>query len=283
MGVIYDGIVARFAEDTSRAFKMHEEPGTSQAYDSVSTYTLPATIEFYGIPFGLSPEDRARIEDGDMSEAVPVATVSGWLILCREMQCDDYEPLEVCDDADGDLEYTISALQEEDGPLNEDGGDTMQEVFFIHEVSMKVHDDDLEKRILEELPYLIKDFMHVAPDILAYYPPPMKAERESQEEAHRLALRATAINQVARRLGVLLVLDGKERKTDEKILTFTGDYHFTEDEVKMVLGRRYSGSAYSEERKNRAEWRLFEDLGFQEAGDSRLLYKSLGRERDKQG
>ena len=28
MGVIYDGIVARFAEDTSRAFKMHEEPGT---------------------------------------------------------------------------------------------------------------------------------------------------------------------------------------------------------------------------------------------------------------
>ena len=148
---------------------------------------------------------------------------------------------------------------------------------------MKVHDDDLEKRILEELPYLIKDFMHVAPDILAYYPPPMKAERESQEEAHRLALRAFAINQVARRLGVLLVLDGKERKTDEKILTFTGDYHFTEDEVKMVLGRRYSGSAYSEERKNRAEWRLFEDLGFQEAGDSRLLYKSLGRERDKQG
>lgn len=77
MGVIYDGIVARFAEDTSRAFKMHEEPGTSQAYDSVSTYTLPATIEFYGIPFG-----RAR-------RIAPASRMAICPKLCRWRPCPD--------------------------------------------------------------------------------------------------------------------------------------------------------------------------------------------------
>lgn len=43
----------------------------------------------------------------------------------------------------------------------------------------------------------------------------------------------------------------------------------------MVMGRRNSDSGYPENLKNRDEWDIFERAGFEEAGDSRLLYKLL--------
>ena len=62
---------------------------------------------------------------------------------------------------------------------------------------------------------------------------------------------------------------------DKKVVQITGDYHFSEDEIKMVMGRRNRGSGYPDNLKGRDEWDIFERAGFEEAGDSRLLYKLL--------
>ena len=136
MGIAYKEFVADFHDGRSRCFSPNEEPGTSYSYDYTQTYLLPAIIDFFGIPFGLSETDEDDIADGDYSKAVKVATVFGWMILCRDMIYNEYDPLEVCDDENGDLEYTISALQDEGGPLNDNSGDSTQNVFYIHEIDM---------------------------------------------------------------------------------------------------------------------------------------------------
>jgi len=42
--------------------------------------------------------------------------------------------------------------------------------------------------------------------------------------------------------------------------------------------RRHSGSSYPEEAKNKDEYAFFEANGFEEVGDSRLLYKCIWRD-----
>lgn len=274
--MVQHNIIADFRDSRHRSFSLDEKPGTSYSYDYTQTYLLPATIDFLGIPFGLSEKDEDDIAEGDYSKAVKVATVFGWMILCRDMIYNEYDPLEVCDDANGDLEYTISALQDEGGPLNDTSGDSTQNVFYIHEIAMDEPDSEIKQRIINELPYLIRDFLHVEPEILAYYPSRVESDWEPEDAERDFALRTYAMDLVARRIDENIGLDAFPA-SDEKVVPFTGDYHFSDDEIKMVMGRRHSGSGYPEELKNKEEWDLFTNVGFEEAGDSRLLYKVLWR------
>lgn len=273
MGTIYKGLVADFHDGGRRMFCLDEEPGSSYSYDNTQTYLLPASIGFFGIPLGLCETDEDRISEGDYSKATKVASVFGWMILCRDMIYNEYQPLEVCDDENGDLEYTISALQDVGGPLNDASGDSTQNVFYIHEIKMDEHNDEMEARIINELPYLLRDFLHVEPEILAYYPSPMESDWEPENAERDFTLRTYAMNQVARHLDAGGLNTNVADNHDKKVVQFTGDYHFSEDEIKMVMGRRNSGSGYPENLKNRDEWDIFERAGFEEAGDSRLLYK----------
>lgn len=205
-----------------------------------------------------------------MEKATKVASVFGWMILCRDIIYNEYQPLEICDDENGDLEYAISALQDVGGPLTDDSGDSTQNVFYIHEIEM-------EARIINELPYLLRNFLHVEPEIPAYYPSPMESDWEAENAERDFALRAYAMNQVARHLDAIGLNTNVADNHGKKVVQFTGDYHFSEDEIKMVMGRRNSGSGYPENLKNRDEWDLFERAGFEEADNSRLLYKLLWR------
>ena len=276
MKIAYKEFVADFHDGRRRTFEFNGKPGTSYSYDYTQTYLLPASIDFFGIPFGLCEVDEERTSEGDYSKATKAASVFGWLILCRDMIFNDYDPLEVCDDENADLEYTISALRDEGGPLNDDSGDYTQIVFYIHEIEMDEPDNDIKVRILNELPYLIRDFLHAEPEILAYYPSQMDSDWEPENADRDFALRTYAMNQVARHIDADFITDVPST-SDKKVVSFTGDYHFSDDEIKMVMGRRHSGSGYPEELKNKEEWDLFQKAGFEEAGDSRLLYKVLWR------
>jgi hypothetical protein len=116
----------------------------------------------------LSDNQLGNIDNGDYLNAVKIGKLFGCLVLCKQMIKEDNDPLEVCDDSDGDLEYTISALRDEGGPLNLEHGNPDQDVYYIHELQMEsgYEYDPLKSKILEELPGLILSFLHVAPDIL---------------------------------------------------------------------------------------------------------------------
>lgn len=59
------------------------------------------------------------------------------------------------------------------------------------------------------------------------------------------------------------------------MINFGDAYQFTEDELNMVMGRRHSESSYPEKAKDRKEYEFYEANGFEEIGDSRLLYKYI--------
>ena len=273
MGIIYKEFIARFRDDHTRTFCLNEEPGSSYSYNFVNTYLIPVSIEFFGIPFGLSDIDEDQLCKNDYSKTSKVASLFGWMILCCDMLYHDYDPLEVCDDENADLEYTISALQDEGRPLNDDSGNSMQNVFYIHEIEMVEHDDNIKKRIIDELPFLLRDFLHVEPGILAYCASPIESDWEPENAERSFELQKYAANQFARRFGY----DSDEQTTqsNKKVVPFLGNYQFSDDEIKMITGRRNSSSVYPEYLKKKDEWDLFESAGFEEAGNSRLLYKRL--------
>lgn len=246
-------------------------------YDCHDTCVVWNNIIFYGIPFDILDDNMGSIYEGDYKDAVKIGELFGCLILCRQIIDENEEPLIICDDIDGDLEYTISALSD-DGPLNPEQGDPYQDVYYIHELKMKEGYDEvpLKSRIINDLPQLILKFCHVLPDILAFYSSPLEYTRDPDKEARYKALQHIHSQKIS---SVFEEIIGEKQKgKEDNIVKFGDSYRFTEDEVNMVMGRRHSGSSYPEEAKNMDEYAFYEANGFEEAGDSRLLYKCVWRD-----
>jgi hypothetical protein len=242
-------------------------------YDCVDTCVIWDSIIFYGIPFDLSGEQINCIYEEDYSSATKIGEMLGCLILCKQILNEGDDPLDICDAVDGDLEYTISALSDKDGPLHIENGDSYQDVFYIHELNMEASYDDavLKSRIINELPRLILSLFHVAPDLLAYYPMPLEFTPDLDQKARYEALQNIAMQKMERAFDASN--KGLNRKEDGKILRFGDAYQFSADELNLVMRRRHSGSSYPEDAKNKKEYAFYTENGFEEVGDSRLLYK----------
>jgi hypothetical protein len=278
MGTIkkFESICADCTTQQNILFRMDSD--YEDNYDCVDTCIIWNTINFYGVPFNLSDDQLNDIYSGDYKNAVKIGEIFGCLILCKQMIKEGYDPLEVCDDSNGDLEYTISALSDEGEPLNEDDGDSEQDVYYIHEFKMVKEYDDapLKSRILEELPGLILSLLHDAPDILAFYPEPLEYEPDkSQEERHEV-LRNIAADKIDSAFGGMIG-EKKTGKDSENVVKFADAYQFSEDELNYIMGRRNPGSSYPEQAKDQKEFAFYEANGFEEIGNSRLLYKEVGR------
>ena len=272
----FQSICADYSYKNSLIFDLEDDYNVN--YDCVDTCLIWNHITFYGIPFGLSDDQMGRIYDGDYRDVVKIGKLHGCLILCKQMIEEGYDPLEVCDDSDGDLEYTISALSDEDGPLNMETGDLEQNVFYIHELQMELGYDDalLKGRVLDELPGLILSFLHIAPDILAFYPAPLEYTPDPAKEERYQILQSIAAQKIDSAIGPII----GEQPTEQpggNVLKFADAYRFSEDELKFVTRRRYSGSSYPDEAKDLKEYAFYQENGFKEAGNSRLLYKFAGR------
>lgn len=74
-----------------------------------------------------------------------------------------------------------------------------------------------------------------------------------------------------------LLKENIDLKNKLNLLNFGGSVEnimrLDEDELKLIMGRRHSGSSYPEEAKDCKEYAFYESNGFEEAGNSRLLYK----------
>lgn len=231
-------------------------------------------FKILGYPEELSDDERTAVYEGTSSRGVKIGSVFGCLVLCREILDQGEDPYRICDDVDADLEYMMSALVEDAGPMNPFKGDPYQDVFYIHTIEFETGYQNLrlKKRIVKEIPDILLSLENVRPTVLAYYPSPLEDQEEDEayQEKSRI-LSALACDKVEARIPHGLN-DASEEPDSKRVKRFGQYYRFTDDEVNIVLGRRNSYSYYEETRKNLPEFHFFESCGFQEIGDSRLLF-----------
>ena len=241
-------------------------------YDCHDTCIVWNKIEFFGVESNISEEKLDAIDSGNYTNATKVGTISGCLILCKQIIAEGKEPLEICDDIDEALEYTLSALTDDGEPLNLY---PEQNVYYMHEFNLEHDCNDLQLRtaILDNLPGVVLKLLHVAPDIIAFYPKPLECECDAGEEDRYQTLQSIAVQKMD-------AFCSNKEKNETNIIQFGELYQFSEDEMNMIMRRRYSGSSYPEEAKNMQEFDFYEMNGFQEAGNSRLLYKLISRDLD---
>lgn len=141
-------------------------------------YAVWCNITLYGVPEELSEEKENEIYNGNFEQAIHIGELIGCLILCKQMFEAGQDPYTVCDDISGELEFVMSALQEENGPLNDEIHDDYQDVFYIEELQLKskYKTQKLSVSILNSVPDMIFSLYHVYPNILCYYPRPLPYE-----------------------------------------------------------------------------------------------------------
>ena len=267
----FESISASCSFDNNYLFNLSNE---HSYYDCTDSCVIWNNITFYGIPFNLTDEQMDNIYDGDYHDAIKIGELFGCMILCKHILNEGYDPVEICDNVAGDLEYAMSALSDIEGPLNSDNGEPYQDVYYIHELNMLPSYDDklLKNKIIDELPKIIISLLHVSPEIIAYYPSPLEYERDPDELARKKALNlfaAQKIEAATKRMN----LNNDDISEDNKIINFGDRYPFSDDEINIIMGRRHSGSSYPEEVKDKSKFAFYEANGFIEAGDSRLLYR----------
>jgi hypothetical protein len=283
----FESLFVRYESSTKDQliFPGHE-PGD---YDSEDIYVEYVAFEIYGVPEDMDDADFEEAAAGSMQGLPHLAKISGAFIPCCQMLNDGEDPYTVCDDISGELEFIMSILTKEGGPLNDEEGDPFRDVFYIDEIEVEKafgkYDLTLMDRVLKELPYLIRRFLHQDPQIIAYYPAPTKKDWY-EEPQNRLAVSGLLMEKVAKKLGGILGDETENEDTSEtvssdgKITRFPGEYNFNEDDINYVLGRRRTDSAYPEELKDMRLYNLYEQNGFREIDGTRLLVLSLAEDMD---
>ena len=240
-------------------------------YDCHDTGVIWESLTFYGVPYNLSDEQLDEIGSGDYKSAVKLGSLFGCMILCKLILSQGEDPHMVCDDLDGDLEYVMSALQDTEQPLDID---PEQDVFYIHEFEMEegYNNMPLKARILDELPGLVLTFLHVLPDIVAFFPSPLEYEPDLEVEERKEAVLNIVSQKLNSHFEKIANPEAKNKENGE-LIQFGERYQLTEDEINIFMRRRFSESSYPECAKDKHEFDFYKANGFEEAGNSRLLYK----------
>lgn len=264
----FDDIIVQQDCSNRIHFSPSNEPRDNSNYDYTSTYLIPFYWTFWGVPYDADDIFCDALDNGNYNDCTKIGTLAGHLILCNQMIRAGYDPLTVCDDESADLEYVMSALTDEGGPLNEWTGEPSLDVLYIDELIIEepLRQQELGSRILQEVPFLCRELLHVLPDIISYYPAP--TQRGWRQESEReVALRSIAMDRVAK---ATLPDDVQHEGNISNV--FADRYRFSDDEIKMIMGRRHSGSSYPEALKNERLISFYQKNGLQELGDTRLLY-----------
>jgi len=270
----FDSLWVEFFGNNTHLISMD---GANDEYDCHDTCVIGNRMIFYGVPFDVFDDKMSSVYDGDYSNLIKIGEITGYLILCKQMLYEGENPWAICDDLNGDLEYTISALMDEGGPLSSEEGDPEQDIYYIHEfvIVPDYNDIKLKRKIINELPNLIFTFLHVNPELLAFYPAPLEYPPDENLEVRHRALDRIRSQKIETAFGSIINGDSK-KKSNDNVVKFGDAYQFTEDELNMVMGRRHSESSYPEDAKDRKEYEFYKAVGFEEVGDSRLLYKYIG-------
>ena len=229
--------------------------------ESMTAYTPYITIKLYGVP---DTWDDEKIEEAiDCEEtAIPLGSISGYLVLGQALCLIGADLLEYCDNADEELEYAASALMERNGPLNEDSN-----LFHITEFKVSEAVDAKEvRKLLSELPDIIFTHMHVMPNIISVSPAPLPHEKSKLEQVQE-GLATIAYHETAKRVDAQIFGDDYEAAPDEPQL------EISQEQLNIVMGRRNEGDSYPERYVDKDAWKPFLDAKFTEWRKTRVLYK----------
>lgn len=224
-------------------------------------------IHFYGVPNNISDADYENFCDGNYSKEIKLGKVFGCCILCSKILEAGFDPVDICDAAHADLEYTMSAMTEE-GPLKED---IFADVYYIHELNMESDFDNAQykQKVLELLPMAVLNLFCTYPDYLAFYPEPLPYAPDIAKQEQCQRLQQIAADKIDSTFGFATT------ESDNRVLKFSDAYQLDDNEIKMVMRRRVPGQSYPKEAKDKNEFSLYEGSGFQEVGETRLLCKRV--------
>lgn len=233
----FEYICAQRSHQANYMFSLDSDYEDDDCHDSCITWD---TITFYGVPYDLSDQALDNIHNGDYTDAIKIGSMYGCLILCKQMLAEGEDPWEICDDVHGDLEYTISALKDPECPLNEDDGDPYQDVYYIHEWEMeKGHNSAaLKAEILDRLPNIILMLFQVKPDILAYYPSPLKYTPDPDQEARYEALQNIGKQKLEAAFSFLKDEDSEGETSESNVKSFGVAYKLSTNELNYLMRRR---------------------------------------------
>ena len=263
----FNDVIVQQHMSNEAIFSTNDKPGWLFDIDD-TIYLIPISWTFWGVPPDVADDEvYDALEDKGFLQYEKIGDFSGYLVLCSQLISDGFDPLDVCDSGSADLEYMMSALVDEGGPLNEETGEPMLDVLYIHELSVseKLRGEGWGSRLIQELPFLVRKFLHTVPDIITYYPAPIEQNWHQETERER------ALNHILSTRMANAVLP-EDTVSDKGINIFSKKYHFNQDEINRYLGRRNSGSSYPENLKNERLYSFYEHNGFQELFNTRLLY-----------
>ena len=212
-------------------------------------------IHLYGIPDNLSESDVENIYNGGSDKSVYIGEIIGTLILGNQMSEDGEDFLMLCDDMSADLSYVASSFIYED--LIDVNIGVSADIYYIYELEMEkgFDDNELKQQILEKLPYILFILYHVKPQYLAYYPLPLdKSDADALIPKHSVSVK----------------LDPKI--TANGVPADNANILLNDDELDTLV----EGNApYPVSAKNTELWKFYESCGFEEIGNTRMLYKEI--------
>lgn len=266
----FKNLYAEYTDSNSLIFGMKNQ----DYIDCHESGVIWNSITLYGIPKNLNDDQMFRFYEGDISDLVKIGDISGYLILCREMNRRGEDPWQICDDLDGDIEYAMSVLSKTGAPLDFEISDPDQNVYYIQEVNMvSEFKDDLKLKslILNQLPDLIFAFLHVTPDLVVYYPTKLEPAQEVVTDERYHVLQQIANQKMTTTMNKIFSSDHDTNENPKSNVSSFGDaFEFSDEEYDVLYGKD-TDPPYPEEEKDEDEFALFELNGFEEIGESRLL------------
>lgn len=155
-------------DEVSAFFKGKATAGDSYYDGDADNYVIPILWELYDL--SSATERNENICQKHDSADGKIGTVSGHLILTRQIMQDGCDPVAICDDISEDLRYVMSVMSGPSGPLYQGIASSVENVLYIHEIKMESNYEtpELKSRIVRELPWLCLRFLHIRPEIIAY-------------------------------------------------------------------------------------------------------------------
>ena len=249
----FESIYAEIKQE-QRAFEDMDDP--------IKDYILECSMEIFGVPD--DDEIAESIYNGHTELAVPIGAVTGIYVLGTQIFRTSYNLLDTCDDHDWYSEFIVSALLENDTELPMSIIDPENlDIFCIDDILLykEYAEDSIRQRIIEALPRFLLGLYYHTPDLLAVYPEPLPYEKTAYEKLNEKIAEAAFVQAQESILGT--------DSSDDREIKFILD----EEKLNHILGRRNKGQSYPETAKDKTVWSIYENAGFSELGDTRVLIK----------
>ncbi|GEK89704.1 hypothetical protein SAMN04488100_1212 [Alkalibacterium putridalgicola] len=213
-------------------------------------------------------EESETLKLLEQNKTEDICTISAILILGESISEEFYDPYELCDNYSGDLEFVYSVIKEYNLEFDEDKM-KMRNIVYIDELLWNPEiDTETKKQVIDQLKGFIIHHYHNIPDVLCFYSAAIK-EYESNKQ-----LTKDRENMLNKKISSVLEPDD-DSVAGDNVIDLNRHLRFSEDEINEHLGRRNKGETYPRKYINQEEFTEFENLGFEELGETRLLLKFI--------